>query len=1253
MLRRLTLLLGLILIALVLGAATWVLFTESGLRLIASQLYRLERFGVRIEGVSGTLTGPIRIERFELDHRLVHVVVTGIAAEPRLRALVLQTVAVESLSAGSALVELREGDAGRQRQEPPRFLPQWLRVQADRTDLHDIRFVNAAGTVALEAHRLRGRIRLSGEQLRVDELLIEADQFVAGGRVRVRAEQEIRLEIVTSGRLLISERPDIELSAELRGTPAALDLRVQMQSPGTGTATATIAKSGGIVEQWQVRGHIRSEDPQLGAWLSDPPFSVRDVDVEFEYADGAATAAGTFLVPELDPLPVSATASGRYADRTLVISRAELRLQDSPTVMTVDGRLHFDARAPAVNLAARWAELAWPLREAAQIHSTAGHLSVSGQLPYQFALSSQFQITGQPAAEIAANGVVDRSGLDLQNFRARLQAATLDGHGRLLFGDRPRWQGELRARQVDPGLWMTALAGQLDFDIVLTGEGLDRTATGAAVIESVGGSLRGLPVAGSGRVARSPGGWQIKNLVARLGGSRARIDAELGESLRAEWSLGIDSLQALWPESKGTLSFSGSAAGDPVRPQISARLSGSEVGYAGWSAQSLQLAADIDLADREPSHVDLALTGVGGERPIVHSLELTANGLSRSHEIRLTADSTDGGPEGHPARVQLAAQGSYVEGVWTGRLAQADVVEPLGGRSMQLAQPVELSIAREQASVGSLCLYLGEGRFCGKGEWNSDGPWSIDADADNIPLAFFGDVLPGAPRYAGRWEARLNARGQGANVTSGDARLRLSDGRVTYRLVGGEKESVRLGTGVITINVTPERVAGALHLEASEETFVAAELRVLRDPSKPFLQQPITGRLTGRSPDTGVLPLVVPELDDVGGRLEADLALFGTLAAPQIDGTVGLRDGSVDLYRLNLSLRDAELVARLRENSLSLTGKARVGEGRLSLDGDLSWRDGLAVGRVGLKGENLLIADVPELRLVASPDIEFRIDGRSLAAEGEVLIPSARIEPRDLRTAASTSPDARIVGEHAADERSSLEVRSRIRVTLGNDVRIDAIGLSGKLAGSVTAITGVEEIDLGRGEISVESGKYEAYGQKLDIVRGRLLYDGTSLADPGLDVQAEKEVAEVTVGLNVRGTLRNPRLSFYSDPSMPQSQILSYMLIGKPIDEAGSQEVATVGAARENIALQGGGLIASQLGRRVGLEQVAVESSGQDDTSLVLGKFLSPRLFVSYGISLTEAINTLKIRYTISDRWVLKTEAGEQQSADLEFTIER
>jgi translocation and assembly module TamB len=56
---------------------------------------------------------------------------------------------------------------------------------------------------------------------------------------------------------------------------------------------------------------------------------------------------------------------------------------------------------------------------------------------------------------------------------------------------------------------------------------------------------------------------------------------------------------------------------------------------------------------------------------------------------------------------------------------------------------------------------------------------------------------------------------------------------------------------------------------------------------------------------------------------------------------------------------------------------------------------------------------------------------------------------------------------------------------------------------------------------------------------------------------------------------------------------------------------------------------------------------------VVLGKALSPKLFVSYGISIAEAINTVKLRYSLNPRWSLKAEAGLEQSADVEYRIER
>ena len=55
----------------------------------------------------------------------------------------------------------------------------------------------------------------------------------------------------------------------------------------------------------------------------------------------------------------------------------------------------------------------------------------------------------------------------------------------------------------------------------------------------------------------------------------------------------------------------------------------------------------------------------------------------------------------------------------------------------------------------------------------------------------------------------------------------------------------------------------------------------------------------------------------------------------------------------------------------------------------------------------------------------------------------------------------------------------------------------------------------------------------------------------------------------------------------------------------------------------------------------------------MVGKYLSPRLFVGYGVGIYEPISTLRIRYLLSARWSIEVITGDQQSTDLLWRIER
>jgi translocation and assembly module TamB len=207
----------------------------------------------------------------------------------------------------------------------------------------------------------------------------------------------------------------------------------------------------------------------------------------------------------------------------------------------------------------------------------------------------------------------------------------------------------------------------------------------------------------------------------------------------------------------------------------------------------------------------------------------------------------------------------------------------------------------------------------------------------------------------------------------------------------------------------------------------------------------------------------------------------------------------------------------------------------------------------------------------------------------------------------------------------------------------------------VTIMTRPADVARGLGAINVAEGQYKAFGQDVRIARGRLSYNNTPLSEPVLDLVAERRIEDedVTVAVNVRGTLDAPFISLTSTPAMSQNEALSYLLTGRSVDTLQSGEVQALGSAAESLALGGGGMLLGGIGTRLGLDEVKFEKSGVDDTAVVLGKYLSPKLFVSYGVSIAEAINTVKLRYSLSKKWALRAEAGLDQSADIEYKIER
>ena len=177
------------------------------------------------------------------------------------------------------------------------------------------------------------------------------------------------------------------------------------------------------------------------------------------------------------------------------------------------------------------------------------------------------------------------------------------------------------------------------------------------------------------------------------------------------------------------------------------------------------------------------------------------------------------------------------------------------------------------------------------------------------------------------------------------------------------------------------------------------------------------------------------------------------------------------------------------------------------------------------------------------------------------------------------------------------------------------------------------------GQLDVD-GRYTAYGQKLTITRGELVWSGGPVGNPILNIRAEREVGQVTAGVDIRGRANAPEATVWSDPASSQSEALAYLALGRPLSSASRDESRQLNAASAALTA-GGSLLASQLGARIGLDDAGVmESRALGGSVFGVGKYLSPKLYVSYGVSLLGTGQVLMLKYLLRKGFDIQIESS-------------
>jgi translocation and assembly module TamB len=1225
-----------------------VLYTQSGLQFVVGHLpHRFGHVGVRIEGVSGTIAGGARASLVEVDQERVRIDIRGIYTRIRLEPLLWQTISTPDTKVDSVSVEVKRppppppGSRGHE----PQFLPRWLTIDIGHADVGQARVVVPDGTQitgtgisgsALLRHR---DIRFYQAQLQMGEVhFAVVGSLHAGDPLRLAANGLITWQA--------RGQPVWRLAASAAGDLDRLPMSARILAPFQSELDGQMLD---LTHHWHWQAEATVQDFDLRAWHLTGTLGAIAGKLALSGDGREFSARGTLNPAGLKAGSFDVQFDGEYSRQVLTATRIDIVHQASGAHTIASGSIGIVPGGPRLDLRGTWHNFRWPLvGRNVPFSSSAGSFELSGLRPYDFRTKGLAQIAGLapvPAdvtGKLGANGVdISRAGLDLYRGHA-------DVHGQVTWAPVQRWTVAGRATGIDPGVLRPDLPGSLGFDIAIDGRGFKSGDPLSVTVGGLGGRLRGVAASGGGKLTHAGDAWTFQQVRLDLGRTHVALDGRIDRAADLRFAVTAEDLSLLSAGSRGHIEADGTVRGSLDSPDILATARGADVLYGGVSLASFDARVDFDPSSRRRSSVAAHLRQLRIHGRTVRSMDFTLDGPAAALTAHLDAQA----PGLH---VAAAASGGFSNGIFAGKLDSLDLSGQESLR-LHLQQPVSLTLSSAASRIDHLCLIGSPGNLCAQTSW-TPAAWSTNLTASELPMATLTAGLTPAVEYQGSINVAVRIFGGDGSPTEGTLRVELSEATLSRKLESGRIDHTTLGSGVLTAAATVDSIDAQASLKSGEIGTLEGTLKVDRNAQR-WQDMPISGELRAQTSKVDLISVYVPDIDRAAGELTADARIAGTVAEPRLSGTLSISNGEVDFYQTNLRLRQLGLTANLTDDGVAFDGTAQAGKGKVHANGRIRWRGSLPYGDLHLDGTNLRVVDIPEAQIDASPNLDFKVAAREIDITGTVAVPYAKIVPTDYTGAVTSSSDEVIVGQGAQNPADRFQVRTQITMTLGSNVNIDTTGLTGQLAGSITVRSGYDPITHASGELSVQKGEYSAYARKLEIQRGRLIFTGGPIDDPGIELRAIKRYPDVTAGINVRGTLQRPRMSFFSDPSLPQSQIVSLILSGGgggstlQMQAASSAQNQQATAANE-LLTQGGAILAQQLGSRIGLPDISLETDLNNETSLVLGKYLSPRLYVSYGVGITQQLNAIRLRYSLGDHWTIRTEAGQIRGADLVFSVEK
>lgn len=943
---------------------------------------------------------------------------------------------------------------------------------------------------------------------------------------------------------------------------------------------------------------------------------------------------------------------------------------------------------------------------------TSGQMSLSGWLQkmhikgqlyattseteYTIGLDSQVTINQQPQAESLLNLKLNHAHLSTRSRISDHPAAenTIKVQGNISALPSVKWDLSVTAEHINMAHVNTQWQSDIATQFITKGNFVAQKNNQPQWMLSVDninlhGTLRGLPVFAQGGFDAGNGYWRSNNINLAVGANKLQASGSIGEQIAMRWAINAPIMNQLDPQLKGNIVSSGVIDGDLNNPTLNISAHVRQLVWRDYVIDQLTLALKPSLNN----HYELVLDAqhLQWQKQRLSQFFMKGAGSLEQHNLSGKIQSPVYGS------AEFNLNSSWKDDRWYGQWRDLKIMaKKIPQWNLSANSPMHAD--KTQFTMDKLCLTSATDvnaniqsiltpnalphsgnmnqfikkiidprtamskraeqevpTLCGKLQWKNTKTLLADMQLKALPLRHVRAWFKPEVTLAGVVEGQFSISAPSEQPAKITGYLQTQQAEFIYQFQGGKTEVYPLHTAKIDVTLDHNILATHLVMDWGKYGDLVADTKYAVVTKK--IQGNIKAALTNLAP----LESVMPYLHDVSGSATANVNLAGTIDQPDINGNISLTNGAATLPALGLELTDIQLQAASQSTGgMKVEGQIISGDGKLMLQGSL---DNLGASdwqwKSNVFGANIRIIQQAQLAATISPNLKIDANAQAIRITGSTEIPWARGAFKTLpESATKVSSDVILVEGKTAQsltlsQKNNIPILSNVILYFGDDVRFSGFGLDSQLSGKIHVLKEENRQTLTTGFVAVSQGKYKAYGQELAIERGRLIFQG-AYDNPGLDIRALRVTDTVTAGLDIGGTLQNPKSRVFAIPAKTDSEAMAILLTGKSLTQSSAADAYALMSAISSLGMEKGQMMTADIQKFFRIDEVEIKSGKSlEQSSLWIGKYLTPKLLIRYVVGLFDQAFGIGIRYQLSEKLRIEATSGKTQSVDVIYKIER